>query len=421
MKHLRILVPFTMVALGAIACSTDDEVEGEDVDVKDSDDVSVDPFDMSSVEPDQLTELEQSDRLGAVADTLREQLRVDDSLSNVFIDPPTNTITIYRVGGDAPGARALASGLPLDGAVVEYKPALLSAVEGDAFVERLTVDGEALRAAGADVHTWGPDPQGGPFRITVSGDAAQARAVIAARYPEFAARLSVEQDEAPIATYGRKNDNAPYYGGARVKMPAGSQCTSGWSVKNTREYLITASHCVPAGDKRMWNFQNRLIGSATTIARTRWDVAFFPVNTSPGIYTNTLGKADAAKTVIGVGSPPDGSAVCLSGSFEGLRCGIRIRGWVRLSLQGTTVDVWNAISTTGAVIVGQGDSGGPAFATSSGRPIARGMISMERLGTALRPCPAGSDSAGSRKCSNHAYLTDMGTLARQFNLRFSGF
>jgi hypothetical protein len=417
---MRNLLSLVLLAVGTAACAQDSDTnEAAD---KMPEGPAADPFDLSAVAPDVVAALQDSERLGTVSDDVRAATAQDLQISNVFVDQEHNKVTIYRVGGDLPAARTALARVAMQGAQVEVRPALVAASEAMAFVEQLTDDLEAIRSAGVEVTTWGPDPEGGPFRITVDGDAKSARALIAARYPALAARLTVEHMPAPTPTAGRIDDRAPYFGGARAKMPAGGLCTTGWAVKNTHEYLITASHCVPPGDNRMWNGHDVLIGTASTIAETRWDTAFFLADVSPGVYTNALGAASASKSVIGVGSPPDGSMVCLSGSFEGLRCGIQIRGWVRIQFHGTTIDVWNAISTTGAVIVGQGDSGGPAFATASGRPIARGMISAaSTTASDVRACPANSESAADRVCSSHAYITDMGTLATQFNLKFSGF
>jgi hypothetical protein len=406
---------FTLVA-SAAACAGDDPGDPDKIDP-----TTEDPFDMTSIDPVDLSGLDTSERLGDVADDLTVAMATDADLSNVFVDPDTNTVTIYRVGGETTAARTSAAAVTAQGATVKVLPALVAAIEADAFSDQLETDLPALATAGVELTSWGPDSEGGPFEIAVAGDPAQAQQILAARYPALAPRIAVVQMDAAIPAASRNNDTAPYWGGARIHIPGGAQCTSGWGVHGARDFLITASHCVNPNDDRMFTGANNLIGHVGTIHKKRWDVAFIRTNSAPDIYVDKLGATSSGKIVVGVHSPADGSNVCLSGSFEQRRCGIRIKGKRRLPFGNTTVDVWVAHSKTGAVIVGQGDSGGPAFATRGGNPVARGLISMERTGSSIRACPSNSEAASQRLCSNTAYITDMGTLAKHDNLKFANF
>jgi hypothetical protein len=357
-----------------------------------------------------------------VAESVDQVATGDTAFSNIAIDPTAGSVTVYRVGGASGAVVSQYQALSTTGAMVQVLGARLTATQAEALDQRINADVDTLAAQGIVVGSWGPDPYGGPYQIRVVG-ADQYRAALLARYADVGAGNLVVVEGQPPEASTRQDDSAPYWGGAWVRAAASYECSSGFAAhsrSNGADYMITAYHCVGAGDPRFWDGGNDFMGNVTS-GDPDLDAAYIKVSSAPRVYDGAWNNSSSySKPVIGIRRPTTGMRVCTSGSFSGVRCYGRILStdhWRLHSRAGNayTVSGWTATGINGIEMNGNGDSGGPVFAPSGGNVYAVGLISGQHTGTGYSVSCVGRTYSG-RKCSNTVLFTNISAIASRRNL-----
>jgi len=230
-------------------------------------------------------------------------------------------------------------------------------------------------------------------------------------------------------TATRSHDSPAWNGGDYIALNAtGGTCTSGPPVVGTttgNSYFVTAAHCFNVG-QTVRNYDafdgsggNGVmgtvnVGSYTTASSADAEIVLTTNNggSSALNFTGGGGVNDTAKTAqTGGGDPAQGTQLCADGAFEGLRCYGQVmatQGCYNYA-DGTRHCGMNLISS-GILIAGNGDSGGPVV--SGGKGYAYGIVNYGWAGAGT--CPA--DAAG-RTCYKEILSASMGYIDRYFGLR----
>lgn len=194
----------------------------------------------------------------------------------------------------------------------------------------------------------------------------------------------------------RQDDGEPYSAGART-----TDCTLGFTFRaGGVDKAFTAAHC----------------GNLTTVIKdggggtigtivNRWGVRDLAALTANGKGWTWDGGVQStySKAVAGAAPALINNEFCTSGSRSGVRCGIKVTavgvvvGTKGPYAQGDKID--------GTSAVGDGDSGGPAYATTSNnRVIAQGIISAmssDHYVTCV------GEVGGGRLCSKRVWIIDI--------------
>ena len=232
------------------------------------------------------------------------------------------------------------------------------------------------------------------------------------------------------------NDTSPWAGGDFIIDPnAGELCTDGWPVSvGGQSYMTTAGHCslgdpwfngtfdndgnfIGDGDFIGTGSQNALSGSAI-------DSQLLATGVVPDVWTGNY-PLNRTAAILGWHNPPVGESVCQGGAFEGTICGAKVSSSsynACISIQNSdpqasvTCHVYEAVNPPGVVLVGQGDSGGPAYtAIFSGQVLSdvSGIGSnTAELGENLS-CPAFPWRGN--VCSDTMLFTGLGAILNQYN------
>jgi hypothetical protein len=112
--------------------------------------------------------VERQEHLDLVAMQLEKMAAEQDaSFSGVAIDSETNTVTVYRVGGDV-GQAAVYRTVQAGGASIEVRPALLTKAQRDQISARIDAEFAELGRQGIRITSYGGGAgRGGRYRIGV--------------------------------------------------------------------------------------------------------------------------------------------------------------------------------------------------------------------------------------------------------------
>jgi hypothetical protein len=208
----------------------------------------------------------------------------------------------------------------------------------------------------------------------------------------------IDYHHGEVATAGRFNDVAPFWGGAAFDVPFGEpdwDCTTGFTLKNAAgtKGMLTAAHCALAGE--VATTPNGAIVGTADPANRRCGAA--PVGTNSDLqlltgksYDNKIyvgGMYGTVAEVIEAGDPAVGSTYKFSGAVSFEKTGQQVlslngQWWAAAGASwcGTTFWVLNQVVFTRAGVcdVQSGDSGGPFYATQASNPVIdvriRGMV-----------------------------------------------
>lgn len=308
-------------------------------------------------------------------------------------------------------AHAAQPTVPLRVRVVKYSYAQL---------ERIKDDAASLVDAGVPDATsiWrtGPDWENNRVIITVDRQSGALLGALAQRFdPEtIAVRVDPNRANIHLLSGTRASDGPPFYGGARINTPLGSQwCTGGWPWVAAQYELMTAGHCVPNGGSISTNAA--FVGNLTQTTFENWNpgtgTVMFP---GDSMFRGDLALSTASSGSVGqvysqglnstvfryvaemwFGAPHVGDQFCTDGSYSFEICGFAIPSLSDIRndwpVQGQTLrNVTRGEKTSGPCLQG-GDSGGPVYTIRfDSRVAAKGVLNAADQGT---PC--------------RAYFTDM--------------
>jgi hypothetical protein len=292
---------------------------------------------------------------------------------------------------------------PVDQATVEAISAAVATVDV-VFVENdynraelsdmaWTLASSGTSIAGRTIVSAGPNTDSSGLSITL--DEASGSPNARQALPDEIDGVPVEIDlaPAPVSTSRDYDPQPPHWGGAKMSRPSTPgrlvSCTTGFGVgtmsgSTVQTEMITAHHCGAAGTTwRTGNYSDSpFLGTMRDTKALGADIQRLSGSSFQGVvYTGPNGSS-AASYVNGAVRPILGDSYCISGARSGLVC----RNIVTSMNQSICYPA-DLVCYTGQVYTnqesrvpaaGQGDSGGPAFATSSGASAgiyASGIIS----------------------------------------------
>jgi hypothetical protein len=287
-------------------------------------------------------------------------------------------LVVTRGPKSAPAARP---SVPIRVRTVKFSYAQLEAIKDDA----ISLGQVGVPDANAIWKT-GPDWENNRVLITVDRRSDALFAALAARYGTEAIAVVVDPArQTPRLLSGtRAADSSPFFGGARINTPLGSQvCTSGWPwVNGSQYYVMTAGHCVPNGGSV--STSAAFIGTVTATTFENWNpgigTVLFPGDTTyrGDLALSTAGSAlgriysqDLNSTVYRLvaemwfGAPTVGDQFCTGGSYSFEICGYAIQSVNDIrtnynSFEGRFMNVTQGSKASGPCPQG-GDSGGPVY------------------------------------------------------------
>ncbi len=232
---------------------------------------------------------------------------------------------------------------------------------------------------------------------------------LAARFGTDILAVRVEQRPIVRAAVGRTADDPPFWGGARINVPAGG-CTSGFPwITGTQSQMLTAGHCAPDGGSV--STPSAFMGSVTSSSMENWnngtgtvpfagqtalrgDLALVDVtNGSSGnhIYRGDWQSSSSSWVAGKGGSPVVGESVCSGGAYSGDQCSFIVsRVGVQVTYNfglGVARYMVEASRSYGGCVQ-SGDSGGPVFTTNPDTSVmAKGVIgAFAGTGASGDPC-----------------------------------
>lgn len=308
----------------------------------------------------------------------------DDAFAGIEVSAEKGMVTVYWKGAPPAKAAAAMEDARRDGVKVAVFNAQYSEAE-------LLAEGEKI-AARDDVTAVAPKVDGSGLLVSLTPGTV---GVLLAPVP-------ITTDEASPAAASRGDDSPPYWGGARW-----NGCSTGFaiSVSGSRK-MLSAGHCADNGDTAR-------DGGGQTMGKVAGDSNSYDrlyINTSSEgrIYDGGVGIGETSKRVSGAARSFVGNYVCTSGAYSGTRCGSQVKAvnqtinvgyLIYRTVRAEKLDRTNAI--------GNGDSGGPVYATTSDttRVTAKGTNTAIDLSTAT-PCTGVPAGAG-RSCAWRFWYVDV--------------
>jgi hypothetical protein len=299
------------------------------------------------------------------------------------------------------GAHIQRPAVPVQQRLVSYSFAQL---------ERIMDDATRLRQAGvpdADaIWAVGPDYENNRIVITIDRRSERLLSALAARYGTQAIAIRVDPRRARAVPL-RHADVSPFFGGAKINNPLGTQCSSGFAwLDATHYYMLTAGHCGPNGGSYSTpgqslgtvpqpssNYENWSTTTGTTFltyfandSTYRGDISLITI--SPGynlgrIYRGTVNSETwGSVKEMWWGPPTAGDHFCTGGAFSGEVCEYVVSSGVG-AIRGMVDDgngvfhrgVTKAYKLGGGCPLNQGDSGGPVYTVRPDNGIAaKGIV-----------------------------------------------
>ncbi len=366
----------------------------------------------------------------AAADALARQLNDTAADATDFAVAVTaldgGSVTVWSASGRLPATASRTASTTSVRVNVRTAPlsrAQITRVESAA----VTASASTARYGGAKILGVSVDFTGPTAVLVDHYSMATADAVLrdlGAGYPAGSLVVAEEPADQP---YSRLDDTSPYFGGIRIKIAGGGECSSGFgaiSKTNHATYLLTAEHCVNNADPRFWDGGDDFLGSATA-RYGPWDAAAIKTPAGPGMYTGAYNST----TTVAVHDPLTPSSqlghhICTSGSYSGQLCnGATIQGYEHLGAWCTEsgacypdLILWHADNPiTSSPIAGNGDSGGPVYlnpSETSGQVRPVGLVHGYYGHTTA--C-AGQDPTH-RLCSSGLTFADVSAIAAKWSL-----
>ncbi|GGJ95298.1 hypothetical protein GCM10010123_26360 [Pilimelia anulata] len=348
-------------------------------------------------------------RLTAAATALRAATAHRPGYAGIALAVDQRRIDLYWQGSVPAAVRQRV------GAATRVRAARYSAAQLAAAAKQVL---RTRTVGGARVVRVGAAPDASALEVSVTGGATAARSAAPATVAGVA--LRVTGGTAADPAYSRLDDTPAYWGGSRVhNATRGGRCTGGFGVRD-RSLGITgvlfAAHCGESGD-RFTTPTGRTVGNA--VAKYRYqDTMVIPASAGGRIYVGDPAAATSFP-VVGAGYSFPGQWICTSGSFSGTRCAIRVERtgeYVNITGIGVVGPLVRAEQWYRQNAVGQGDSGGPAFADEGGRARALGTNTAIDGNTAVA-----CTGEGNRICAWRMWYADvMNALVRHNSTIITG-
>ncbi|MFF7442714.1 S1 family peptidase [Streptomyces sp. NPDC008122] len=377
-------------------------------------------------------------QLDAIADEItqnrpeHERFRVP-GYAGIVVDADNGRLNVYWKGPLPERVHNLAAQAP-HGLKVDVRPARYSAAEVKTAQRKLLTNssrrGDGLLPGGRPWTSLATSPTGDGLIIGYEPEKGLSRAQQDGESSEVAAATQKATGVAVTAMpkrrsqiSARQDDYSPWWGGAGLRTPANSFCSSGFSVyfPSGAPGMLTAAHC--GMDGQFFDRQGELIGEAI-LKRRDLDVTVIGVENGAvgGYYYDGPWSTDIGKHVIGWNTNYVGDYVCTSGAMSGVHCNNKVNSIEDDIVQddGTHVGpvVFAQRTDLQDVSHSKGDSGGPVVTSPDGTygfdMEARGIISVGRGEPTV--CIPGETQRPDVMCFSTVGYIPMGTIMNTFGL-----
>lgn len=384
-------------------------------------------------------------------DVSPEQQHTIAGFGGVTMDPATSSIKLYWKGTVSAHVTSVRSTLPA-GVTVTVLPAKYTRAELRTAQAKLLSssgsDSPTITATGAKISRIGPVADGSGLEVayadalllpriapattflhaatgttTTTTTAREYRTTSVDSSAEVTSGVPTATTYEPLAppTSGRQNDTSPWFGGAGMRSPTNTYCSTGFGVKrrvDNRFAVLTAAHCANyAATGTYKDPQAEYVGTIVAMRQDR-DVAVVIQRTDTAsagrVWFGPPTELSDSRAVSGAGTNVVGGLVCTSGASTGIHCSSRIEsvgGTVRTSDGVLHTAIVKATRTTGSAAVGTGDSGGPVVAYDGSRVRAHGVIVS---GASAVTCS--STPAITATCYKTVYYVDVKQVLADFSL-----
>ncbi|MGC4793205.1 hypothetical protein ACLQ3H_03725 [Micromonospora saelicesensis] len=314
-------------------------------------------------------------RMNAAVDSIRElSHQIDGSgFGAAVADPEKRHATIYWKGQVPQAIQTLIDGqsriVPINVLPAKY-------------TEQEMLRDSKLLAKRQDVAQVGPSPDAQGVQVKLHPGTAVPTTSSLRASTGIASDILFRGFAGKRAMVTRQNDSTPYYAGARTNLNRLGNCTTSFTVNHGgRTKLLYAAHC----GTTVTDGANDAMGAVTNRNTTR-DISLIDVRGSARVWDGPWNESSYTKAVQGATFSNVGNTLCTSGSFSGIRCGIKVTANNQYS--GGYGPLVYAQKTDHGSAAGGGDSGGPVFqlpSPNNGKVIAKGIILATHL-NASAPC-----------------------------------
>lgn len=327
-------------------------------------------------------------------------------------DYPNRAITVYWSGAVPTDVRSYVDAKPYGVKVTVVPGARYSRAEANAARIRLQ-DSPMARELGIVATSIRADGSG--IDVGVTGPATFSTAAVASAAGIDGVRIHYGARAAE--GYSRTNDAAPWQGGGRIYSSSGSTCTTGFAViKSGTGRLLSARHCDPTGNGAVYDGAGDLItsGGAAVSVIPATDSLLIDPAASPATIARIFRGAynsNTYSTVKNWASNWPGDPVCSSGASTGEHCGTVYDDSQNVNYGGVWVNVIQVSAPSGAIMAGEGDSGGAMFKKLSNGVQARGIVLGPDTDYAQTTvCGTVNPDVGGIKCSRYLNYVPISTI-----------
>jgi hypothetical protein len=332
-------------------------------------------------------------RLALSGDSLQKAAARSPRFAGVRVSDDRTRIDLYATDVEDPeiknAARDHARGSQVR---ILHAPTALGDME--ALRERISDDSTSWASQGLQLVHWGPNVAANKVKIGLADYTEPDAQKLRDKYGP-----AVVVAPATPATDGasRLVDNSPWNGGDNTAMDNGGDCSTGPAVKSAsgKTYLLSAGHCYITGFGntaawtgnyiyRTFNGSHNLTGdnprlmgnAAAERVDMGYDAALIDTSAS-GLAWRTAAPADQGTAVAQKQefASTENISVCVSGAFSGERCGAVVTDVDVVVTSSGVRKIHSVIAThpTGALMAGNGDSGGPVYTVQSTGLFMTGM------------------------------------------------
>jgi hypothetical protein len=167
--------------------------------------------------------------------------------------------------------------------------------------------------------------------------------------------------------YSRRDDVAPYWGGAGITLTAPNpRCSTGYTVRNSvgAQFMVTAGHCFTNGQTAVTELGGRVVGTVSGNGLPSQDMELIGGQPyGPFIYVGGVNSSTGAHVASAADPVVGFNDYCHSGRTTGENCGHTVNSVTALvcTASGCKSPV---IAFTGGNLPQGGDSGSPFYANS---------------------------------------------------------
>jgi hypothetical protein len=338
-------------------------------------------------------------------------------------------VYLTRPGGHEEQQVREFTGLPVE--KIWIREAAMTSGEAKSLEARFSADAAGLITSGIAVQGWGVG-EGVVLEVEVlsTGDVSEDHAQEVELLAQYGPHVRVvHAAEEPRLLAGRAHDASQWRGGSflnSVRDGSNVACTSGVALtwpRTGNKYLLTAGHCYRLGE-RVYNgignvaggWNSNVVGTVTNRSFNIGypDAALIQADARPEVWTGSSAAPSGTRAIDTLTDPWRNMPLCIDGAYEGEYCGMTVINPDRaVTTGGVTFAHQAELTSSNLQAAGDGDSGGPAYATIYGVTYGVGIISSAMT---VEPCRSWSAQIGGRQCGSTVFTQNILPVLGQWNV-----